>query len=98
MYEFFSEDALKLPIINSVGFAENKIFTRYGPSKRNFYIIHYIISGRGTYNGKNLTVVPANRVDINIPSDATEVKIFLWKDLSGCKPLAQESVATLKVE
>ena len=51
-----------------------------------------------TYNGKNLTVVPANRVDINIPSDATEVKIFLWKDLSGCKPLAQESVATLKAE
>ena len=51
MYEFFSQDSQKLPVISSVGYADNTLVTRYGPAVRNYYIIHYVLSGRGFYNG-----------------------------------------------
>jgi len=48
-YEILREDALKLPIIQCVGYGD--VDCAYGPTIRDQYIIHYVLSGKGTFNG-----------------------------------------------
>ena len=41
------------PILNfeCIGYSKNPIITKFGPAQRDQYIIHYVISGKGYYNG-----------------------------------------------
>ena len=50
-YSFVSADYVKIPHIYVIGYASDKEVTRYGPSARNEYIIHYVLSGKGYFNG-----------------------------------------------
>jgi hypothetical protein len=34
-----------------IGYSSDPSVTRYGPGMRNYYIIHYVTAGRGTFNG-----------------------------------------------
>lgn len=53
-YEWFASDSISVatPKICSIGFSEDPIVTRHGPSIRDHYIIHYVLSGKGFFNGK----------------------------------------------
>lgn len=53
-YHFFTRDPIIIPALYSIGCAYDTSVTRYGPSRRNQYLIHYVISGRGTFNGVEL--------------------------------------------
>lgn len=50
-YHFFPCDALPIPRISSMGFATRLSETYWGPTRRNRYLIHYVFSGRGYFNG-----------------------------------------------
>jgi AraC-like DNA-binding protein len=54
-YELIATDSIRCPKINSIGYSEDIRVNRYGTSSRNQYIIHYVLSGKGYFNG--------NRVD-----------------------------------
>ena len=53
-HAFFATDYIKIPKIYSIGFSGDPKITRYGPSKRNEYIIHYVLSGKGYFNGSRI--------------------------------------------
>ncbi len=50
-YVLFSNDNMKIPKIDSIGFATSPKVTRFGPGQRNLYIIHFVTQGKGYYNG-----------------------------------------------
>ncbi len=50
-YSVFSSREVPTLHINTIGYAKNPEVTRFGPTRRNEYIIHYVLSGRGIYNG-----------------------------------------------
>ena len=50
-YQLISSDYIKVPQIISIGYSADPLVTRYGPAKRNQFIIHYVISGKGYFNG-----------------------------------------------
>ena len=50
-HQLFATDSVIIPKINSVGFSDDPQVTFFGPSVRNQYIIHYVLSGKGSFNG-----------------------------------------------
>ena len=50
-HEIISSDSVRIPCIHSIGFSDDRAITHFGPSVRNQYIIHYVLSGRGIFNG-----------------------------------------------
>lgn len=50
-HEIFSYDDNRVFGINSIGYSDDVDVTRFGPGQRNLYIIHYVISGKGYFNG-----------------------------------------------
>ena len=52
--ELISTDKIPVPAILSIGYSADPKVTRYGPSRRNQYIIHYVISGEGYFNGETV--------------------------------------------
>lgn len=49
------------------------------------------------YDGNNLIMTPSKRVEIDATKDTNAVKIFIWDDISGLKPLAAEHNCAIKV-
>jgi len=54
-YAIFSSSYCPLLNITAVGYAADASVTRFGPGVRNSYIIHYVISGKGTFNGASVS-------------------------------------------
>ena len=54
-YEIFSYDTDKLFSINSIGYSADTDITRFGPGCRDLYIIHYVVSGIGYFNGNKVS-------------------------------------------
>lgn len=50
-YHFFPYDSLPLPRISSMGCATDIKESHYGPARRNRYLLHYVFSGKGYFNG-----------------------------------------------
>ena len=50
-YHFKPYDFQKVPQSIIIGCSSDPLETRFGPSKRNLYLIHYVISGTGYFNG-----------------------------------------------
>lgn len=81
-YCIFSNDSSALLGIISIGTASSMTATRYGPGVRSHCIIHYVISGKGSFNGTHLgagegfLIYPGDREEYHAdPSDPWE---FLW--------------------
>ena len=81
-YSVFSAKDIPTLGINSIGYAKNPKVTRFGPTRRNEYIIHYILSGKGIYNGY---VVAENQGFLTTPQsfeeyypDENDPWEFLW--------------------
>ena len=50
-YHFFPTNPIKIPTLSSVGCSSDTNETHFGPARRNEYLIHYVISGKGYFNG-----------------------------------------------
>ena len=50
-YEIFSNTICPILNISSFGYSKDPNVTRFGAGVRNSYIIHYVISGKGYFNG-----------------------------------------------
>lgn len=50
-YSFASCDLIKMPVLLSIGCSSDINETRFGPATRNEYLIHYVVSGKGFFNG-----------------------------------------------
>ena len=53
-YHFYSSDPTVIPKLYSIGYASDKSVTRYGTARRNQYLIHDILSGKGVFYGTEL--------------------------------------------
>jgi len=51
-YSIFSDSVCPILNIINIGYAKDPAVTRFGPGARNSYIIHYVISGKGYFNGR----------------------------------------------
>ena len=81
-YEMFSTTNVKPPIIMATGFADDTSVTRFGPSYRNLYIVHYVLSGSGTFNGNKVGagqgfLIRPNTFEEYYP-DASNPWSFIW--------------------
>lgn len=81
-YVIFSEGTCPLLTINAIGYAKNPEVTRFGPGQRNDYIIHYVLSGKGYFNGNCVTeghgfLITPGMLEEYYP-DEKEPWEFLW--------------------
>lgn len=51
-YHIVSTENSRLLKIENIGYSGDPKNNRFGPGKRNMYLIHYVFSGKGYYNGK----------------------------------------------
>lgn len=51
LYHIISDANTKLLGIDNIGFSSDPDNNRFGPGQRNLYLIHYVISGKGYFNG-----------------------------------------------
>ncbi|MBQ8525672.1 MAG: AraC family transcriptional regulator [Clostridia bacterium] len=51
----FSDNSFSPLKINVLGFSNEIEVNRFGPGRRNLYIIHYVTKGKGYYNGNAVT-------------------------------------------
>ena len=81
-YQLIATDALQIPKIYMIGCSDDPAVTRYGPSVRNQYIIHYVMSGKGSFNGNKVEkgqgflILPGMHQEYH--SDEKDPWSFLW--------------------
>ena len=81
-YQLIATDSVQAPKIYSIGFSDDPRVTRFGPSVRNQYIIHYVLSGKGSFNGNKVEkeqgflIVPGMYEEYH--SDESDPWSFLW--------------------
>lgn len=81
--DLVSTDNIPVPHILSIGYSADPAVTRYGPSRRNQYIIHYVLSGEGFFNGKTVKsgegflITPELEVE-EYRSNPKDPWLFLW--------------------
>lgn len=85
--EIFSCDSNKLFAINSIGYSDDTGVTRFGPGQRELYIIHYVISGSGFFNGQTVSkgqgfLITPGMQEHYYP-DKTNPWSFLWVIFGG---------------
>ena len=81
-YQLIATDCVQAPKIHCIGFSDDPKITRFGPSVRSQYIIHYILSGKGTFNGnivekgQGFLISPGTHEEYY--SDENDPWSFLW--------------------
>ena len=81
-YQMIANDSIQIPQIYSIGFSSDPRITRFGPAVRNQYIIHYVLSGEGTFNGNKVEkgegflIVPGMHEEYY--SDENNPWAFVW--------------------
>lgn len=81
-YHVISDSKNPLLTISSIGYAASPAVTRFGPSRRNHYIIHYCLSGKGYFNGNLVSagqgfLIEPDMEELYFP-DASDPWEFLW--------------------
>lgn len=68
--------------INAIGYSDEIQITRYGPAQRDWYIIHYVLSGKGYFNGAEVKAGQGFLITPQMPEhyypDKQEPWTFLW--------------------
>ena len=81
-YTILSEGTCPLLNITTIGFAKSTRVTRYGPGRRNLYIIHYVLSGKGYFNGNTVSAGQGFLITPGLPEeyypDQSDPWEFLW--------------------
>lgn len=81
-YEIFSDNSISPLKINTIGFSSDTEVTKFGPGQRNLYIIHYVLTGKGYFNGipvnegQGFLIYPEQ--DEEYYSDPSNPWEFLW--------------------
>lgn len=81
-YYCFATDPVRIPNIDSIGYSSDTKVTHFGPSVRRQYIIHYVLSGQGSFNGhpvekgQGFLIVPGLYEEYH--ADKTKPWSFLW--------------------
>lgn len=81
-HHIVSTESSKLLKIDNIGFSGDPANNRFGPGERNLYLIHYVFSGKGYFNGS--PVVPMQGFLIRPHThecyypDAADPWSFLW--------------------
>ena len=77
-----SRDRCPILNINSIGYSKSPEVTRFGPGKRDLYIIHYVIEGKGCFNGSPVSAGQGFLITPDMSEeyypDKTEPWEFLW--------------------
>lgn len=79
-FEIIPNNAMKLPIMSGLGYSD--IDCAYGPVIRDMYIVHYIVTGRGYFDGKPLEagqgfiIYPGDEHEYHY--DKSEPWSYLW--------------------
>ena len=81
-YEIISCDRDSLFSINNIGYSADTAVTRFGPGRRDLYIIHYVLSGSGFFNGQKVSggqgfLITPGMPEHYYPSE-TDPWSFLW--------------------
>ena len=81
-HEIFSYDDNRIFGINSIGYSADVNVTHFGPGQRELYIIHYVISGKGYFNGHRVSagqgfLITPGMVEHYYP-DTKDPWSFLW--------------------
>jgi len=81
-YNIFSGSNCPILNILSIGYSSDASVTRFGPGVRNLYIIHYVLSGKGYFNGNTVGtgegfLISPNTVEHYYP-DENDPWEFLW--------------------
>jgi len=90
-YHIISDSNISPFKIYSMGFSGDSSVTRFGPGRRNLYIIHYVLKGKGYFNGNAVKEGQGFLISPNQPEeyygDKNEPWEFLWiiSDDSGMK-------------
>jgi AraC family transcriptional regulator of arabinose operon len=77
-----SADEIPVPRILSIGFSDDTAVTRFGPSRRKQYIIHYVLNGKGFFNGnavvqgQGFLITPG--IDEEYCSNPEDPWTYLW--------------------
>lgn len=58
-YELYASSDSDCWGIDAIGYSGAEMTTRFGPGRRNNYIIHYVLSGQGYFNGVSVKKVRA---------------------------------------
>lgn len=53
-HALIAADSIRIPKIHAIGYSDDRNITKFGPSVRNCYIIHYVLSGKGYFNGRTV--------------------------------------------
>jgi hypothetical protein len=51
MYHIITQNDCDILNFECIGYSNNPKITKFGPAQRNQYIIHFVISGKGYFNG-----------------------------------------------
>lgn len=54
-YYYISSESVTVPHFLSIGCSSNPKETLYGPKLRQEYLIHYVVAGKGSFNGQTVT-------------------------------------------
>ena len=87
-YELFAKGTCPLQQIHNIGFTDEPSKAKYiGPGSRNYYIIHYVLDGKGYFNqnpvygGQGFLLYPGQRQ--HYYPDSENPWKFLWFVMSG---------------
>lgn len=81
-YSIISDSGCPLLSISSMGYSADITVTRFGPGVRNSYIVHYVLSGKGYFNGVPVSAGQGFLITPNMPEyyypDENDPWEFLW--------------------
>lgn len=81
-YGIFSDDVCPILNIGNIGYADDPAVTRFGAGARNEYIIHYVLAGKGYFNGNPVCanqgfLITPHMQECYYPDEETPWE-FLW--------------------
>lgn len=90
-YHIISAEHNKFLQIENIGFSSDPKNNRFGPGRRNIYLIHYVISGKGYFNGNPVTagqgfLIRPGTYEYYYPS-SDDPWTYLWVTI--CDPTAE---------
>ena len=54
LYHILSNSGTKLLALDNIGYSTDTTINRFGPGRRNLYLIHYVVEGKGVFNSSHL--------------------------------------------
>ena len=90
-YEIYADKLPNAFGIITAGYSDDESVTRFGPAERNNYIIHYVLSGQGFFNGRTVKAGQGFLISPKMPEhyfpDSECPWEFIWLIFENSKSL-----------